>query len=234
MMNSQLTKEQIDLLYKYVADREVEYFDVQVELVDHLASKIEDEVDQHPEKSVEEVMKQTLKMFKKRDLKQVVKEKEKQVGRLYRRYWMEGFKDFFIGSKIFFTIVLMGVLYIFLRKAPIELVKIVNENILWPCISLGIVYSIFIFFRNVMMPKKLSLTSYRGVGTGLVVINFYSAAKLVLKFTMLGESTYPLAATLLISALFLLGTTEIQAYEKLRAYSRQLYPEVFKSVPKFV
>lgn len=233
-MNSQLTKEQINLLHKYIATRGVEYFDVQVELVDHLASRIEEELDQNPEKSTDEVFKRTLKTFKKRDLKQVVKEKEKQVGRLYRRYWKEGFKDFFMGSKIFFTMVLIGVLYIFLRKAPIELVKTVNENSLLPCFSLAIGYSIFVYFRNVAMSRKLSLTNYRGVGTGLVLINFYSMTRVFLKFTMLGESTYPLVAALLLSAVFLLGVAEIQAYEKMRAYGRQLYPQAFKSVPKLV
>ena len=141
-MNSQLIKEQINLLHKHVADRGVEYFDVQVELVDHLASRIEEELDQYPETFTNEVFKRTLKTFKKRDLKQVVKEKEKQVGRLYRRYWKESFKDFFMGSKIFFTMVLIGVIYIFLRKAPIELVKTVNENSLLPCMFLGVVHGI--------------------------------------------------------------------------------------------
>ena len=202
--------------------------------MDHLASRIEEELDQYPEKSTDEVFKRTLKTFKKRDLKQVVKEKEKQVGRLYRRYWKESFKDFFNGSKIFFTIVLIGVLYIFLRKAPIELVKTVNENSLLPCMFHGVVYGISIFFRNVMMPRKLSFTDYRGIGTGMIIINFYYIANLTLKFTMLGESTYPLGAALLISAVFLLGVAEIQAYEKMRAYGRQLYPQAFKSVSKLV
>ncbi|WP_028525913.1 hypothetical protein [Runella limosa] len=233
-MNSQLTKEQINLLHTHVADRGVEYFDVQVELVDHLASRIEEELDQYSEKSTDEVFKRTLKTFKKRDLKQVVKEKEKQVGRLYRRYWKESCKDFFMGSKIFFTMVLIGVLYIFLRKAPIELVKTVNENSLLPCFSLAIGYSIFVYFRNVAMSRKLSFTDYRGIGTGIIIINFYYMAKLTLKFTMLGESTYPLVTALLISAIFLLGVAEIQAYEKMRAYGRQLYPQAFKSVPKLV
>ena len=198
-MKRELTKQQINFLYKYVADRGVEYFDVQVELVDHIASKIEEQLDLYPEKPTDEVFEQTLKRFKERGFKQVVKEKEKQVTRQYRRYGWESFKDFFTWPKIFFTAVLMGCLYVFLRGASNQVVKSISENTLLPCAILGFSYGISVFFRNLTMPRKLSFTNYGGVGTGLIIINFNYVVKLILKYMMLGETTYPLGCAFLLS-----------------------------------
>lgn len=233
-MKRELTTEQINHLYRYLADKGIEYFDVQVELVDHIASKIEEQLDLYPEKPTHEVFEQTLKKFNERGFEQVVKEKEKQVARQYRRYGWESFKDFFSWPKIVFTAVLTGVVYVFLSNSSIEVFKAINESVLLICVTLGIGYSITVGFRNVMMPQKLSFTNYGGVGTGLIIINFNYVVKLILKYMMLGETTYPLGGAFLLSLSFLLGIAKIQAYEKLRAYSRQLYPKAFKSVPKLV
>ncbi|MFZ1455121.1 MAG: hypothetical protein WAT46_03705 [Saprospiraceae bacterium] len=47
-MEKQLTMEQIETLFSFVKSKYVRYIDVQYELVDHLASAIEDEMQRIP------------------------------------------------------------------------------------------------------------------------------------------------------------------------------------------
>ena len=48
-MDKQLSKEQIDDIFNFVKSKYVRYIDLQYELVDHLASAVEEEMEQDQE-----------------------------------------------------------------------------------------------------------------------------------------------------------------------------------------
>lgn len=225
-MKRELTTEQINRLYRYVNDNGVKYFDVQVELVDHMASTIEERLNNHPEHSVDENFNKVLTTFEKYGFKKMVKEKEKQVARQYRRYFWKNFKSFFSWPKVFFTAVLTWVLFELLKQTSIRIITTLYDSIILPTFIIGLIYAIFLFFRNLNMPRKLSFTSY-GMGGGFVLINTHFTIRCILKYTMLGEGSYPLLAAFLLVLFFLMIVAALQAHEKLYTYSKRLYPQAF-------
>lgn len=225
-MKRELTKDQINRLYRYVNDKGVEYFDVQVELVDHMASTIEERLNNHPEQSVDETLKGVLVAFEKYGFKRIVREKEKQVRRQYRRYEWESFKTFFSWPQIIVTALLTWVLFEFLRGTNKETLTSINESMLLPTVFIGLLYCIFTFYRKVRMERELSFTNYYASG-GLGFVNTYFGISFIVKYTMLEEGSYPLVAAVLLTLFFLLIAASIQAREKLYNYSKQLYPQAF-------
>jgi hypothetical protein len=225
-MKRELTKQEINRLYQYVNDKGVKYFDVQVELVDHIASKIEDQLDQLPDKPVDEVFQQTLKRFKKREFKQVVKEKEKQVRRQYRHYFWQNFKSFFSWPKVFFTAVLTWILFVFLQRVDESTLLRINDSIVLPTLGIGFIYGMFLFFRHLNMPRKLSFTAYTSSG-GAGLINAHFALKAIIKYTLLDGAHYPVVAAFLLVLLLFMMVAALQAHEKLVSYGRHLYPQAF-------
>jgi hypothetical protein len=78
-----LTQEQIDQLYIFTRQHYVEYFDVQSELVDHLANAIETEWQENPKLSFDEALNKEFKKFGVFGFEDVVEQKQKQLTRKY-------------------------------------------------------------------------------------------------------------------------------------------------------
>lgn len=225
-MKKELTKEQINRLYRYVSGMGVKYFDVQVELVDHIAAKIEARLHQNPGRSEAEIFDETLAAFAKNGFRQVVREKEKQVGRQYRRYFWQNVKSFFSWPKVFFTAVLTWILFEFLQRTDESTLLTINDSIILPTLGIGFMYGIFLFFRNLNMPRKLSFTAYNASG-GAGIINAHFVVKAIIKYTLLEGAHYPFVAAFLLVVFFLMIVAALQAHEKLVSYGRALYPQAF-------
>ena len=58
-----LSAEQIERLYQFTRQHYVEYYDLQTELVDHLANAIEEQWQQNPKLSFEEALQIEFKKF---------------------------------------------------------------------------------------------------------------------------------------------------------------------------
>lgn len=111
MTTRKLTNEEIDFLFTFVEQRDVKYYDVQMELVDHFASAIEKQWENNPELTFDEALRLEYKQFNKYDFNRIIDEKEsalkKKYVRLQRKYVLEYFKL----PKVLMTIVLTFALY---------------------------------------------------------------------------------------------------------------------------
>ena len=58
-----ISKEQIDRLYEFTRQHYVEYYDLQTELVDHLANSIESQWQENPKLTFEDALKIEFKKF---------------------------------------------------------------------------------------------------------------------------------------------------------------------------
>jgi hypothetical protein len=88
-----LTKEQIDSLYDFCKTKGVKYYDVQVELVDHLANGIEKELAEHPDWSFQKALDVVFRLFWVWNFKPLVREKQKATQVYCRRLWWSLFKE---------------------------------------------------------------------------------------------------------------------------------------------
>jgi hypothetical protein len=90
-----LTPVQIDQLYTFTKQHYVEYYDLQTELVDHLANAIELEWESNPTLSFETLLNKEFKKFGVFGFMDVVEKKQMAMNKIYNKLVWGHFKTFF-------------------------------------------------------------------------------------------------------------------------------------------
>ncbi|TCP23908.1 hypothetical protein EV195_10773 [Tenacibaculum skagerrakense] len=114
-----LTDKNIEELYIFTRQHYVEHYDVQTELVDHLANDIEAICDKNPNLSFEQARDISFKKFGVFGFMDVVEQKSKQVGKRYRKVLWDIFKEWFQLPKLATTLSLIFLFYTLLRLPSI-------------------------------------------------------------------------------------------------------------------
>ncbi|PVX45912.1 hypothetical protein C8C85_1721 [Flavobacterium sp. 103] len=102
-----LTAQQIDQLYAFTRRHYVEWYDLQSELVDHLANAIEHESEQNPNRNFEEILNKEFQKFGVFGFMHVVEERQKFLNKKYTRLIWSYYKEFFGLPKIILTVALV-------------------------------------------------------------------------------------------------------------------------------
>lgn len=111
-----LSEEQIERLFKFVESKYVDYYDVQVELVDHLASAIEEKISEEPKKEFEVALREVYRSFGVMGFSALVMAKQDAMSKERMRLWWKEFKSWFALPKIVLTAFFLGGIY-FLSEA---------------------------------------------------------------------------------------------------------------------
>src|SRR6478735_7325504 len=98
-----LTPEQIDQLYLFTRQHYVEYYDLQTELVDHLANAIEEQWLENPKISFEDALQSEFKKFGVFGFTELIKERHWVLIKRYNKLKWVHFKEFFEVPKIIIT-----------------------------------------------------------------------------------------------------------------------------------
>lgn len=106
-MEKKLSIDQIVHLFTFTRQHYVEYFDVQSELVDHLANAIETEWQANPKLPFDEALNKEFKKFGVFGFMGVVEERQKFLNKKYSRLIWSYYKEFFGLPKIILTIALV-------------------------------------------------------------------------------------------------------------------------------
>jgi hypothetical protein len=104
-----LEYEQINAITAYCENRGVKYYDVQLELVDHIADMIEYLQKANPELSFSVALELAGKQFSDDQFKMIVKNKKNQLIDRFKRLWWKEFVSYFTVPKISFTLLLVGI-----------------------------------------------------------------------------------------------------------------------------
>lgn len=110
-----LSTEQIDYLYQFTRNHYVEYYDLQTELVDHLANAIEAQWQENPKLSFETALQMEFKKFGVFGFMDVVEKRQKVLSKKYNKIVWSHFKDFFSIPKIILTTCLVFGLFYFIK-----------------------------------------------------------------------------------------------------------------------
>lgn len=94
------TEEQIQRLYRFTREHFVEHYDVQSELVDHLANSIEQVLDEKPRLTFEEALNISFKKFGVFGFMDIVGAKTKAMGKNYQKLVLKLLRDFFTIPRI--------------------------------------------------------------------------------------------------------------------------------------
>ena len=103
-INMKLTPEQIDRLYQFTRQHYVEWYDLQTELVDHLANAIEQQWQENPKISFEDALQMEFKKFGIFGFMDVVEKRQAALNKRYNKIVWQHFKAFFTIPKIVITL----------------------------------------------------------------------------------------------------------------------------------
>ncbi|WP_052825883.1 hypothetical protein [Neotamlana nanhaiensis] len=106
-----ITESQIQQLYKFTALHYVEFYDVQTELVDHLANGIEQQWQENPKLKFEEALRLEFKKFGIFGFSDILEEKSKALAKHYRKQVYKYTKQYFKLPKIVLTLFSMWALF---------------------------------------------------------------------------------------------------------------------------
>lgn len=127
---SKITKEHIQQLYKFTRQHYVEHFDVQTELVDHLANDIEQIWQEQPKLSFELARDISFKKFGVFGFMDMYEARKGALSKKYFKILMKYAKDWFRLPKIFLTFTLFLFFYYGLKSVYVEYFYISSFTVL--------------------------------------------------------------------------------------------------------
>lgn len=222
-MKKELTEEQVAQLFAFTRKHYVEYYDVQVELVDHLASSIETEWEKNPEISFDSALNNVFSGFGIFGFSDVVESKATAVWKYQRELWKQTFIKQFKWPNLLKSISIWIILYVLLTIFPVKIIAIITALLIIP-LSLYFLIKEQQYLKKYSI-KKLILTSQRFIYLSFSYIPWY-----LLQF--FGSFIYK-QELWFISSLFAFLFILVFAY---RACSKEIinlaetqYPEAFKT-----
>ncbi|MEO8255617.1 MAG: hypothetical protein ABI554_14655 [Flavobacterium sp.] len=223
-----LTSEQISKLFIFTRQHFVEYFDVQSELVDHLANAIETEWQENPKISFEEALNKEFKKFGVFRFMDVVEQKQKQLRRKYHSIIWLHFKEFFGVPKIVVTALSVFAMYIFLAQVayPKEIVM-----------SFYVVFLVIVFYQLIKNKNQQEKDSQKWLFKGIIfnygsTIGIFILLFQILNFSInrieffLGTNLFLLFMAIILVLLFVFGYIILFLIpSKADEYLGKTYPE---------
>jgi hypothetical protein len=226
-----LTKSHIEELYKFTRQHYVEYYDVQTELVDHLANDIEKILEENPKLTFENARDKSFKKFGVFGFMNVVGQKQSQMTKKYFKTILKFAKEWFQLPKIVLTILLFVGFYQ-LQKSP-------NAYTIYTSVFLFIILLeiITVILNSRKLKKKFKETgkkwmfekiiSINGIGNSAFILFYlydfpYSHAE---GFLLMGDFRKALSA-FLITILIIFGYVSLVVIpKKAQELLEETYPE---------
>ena len=219
-----LSKQQIDELFIFTEKKFVKWYDLQLELVDHLANKIEEELEQNPNTNLETALKKVYATFGIFGFARIVREKEESVRKFNDKLWKKEFLNLFVWPNLLKSIAIFFIL------------KVMVENIPVPYIVLtGMATSIINFIYQLRLNKKQSkenkklLLTINGLTPNVIGTGYLQTWFMLTHFddagNLLGPNKYVLLAILFLITLSYIASVNVAT--KIYAKAKELYPEAF-------
>ena len=153
-MNRTITTEETEKLFEFCRKHYVAHYDLQVELVDHLATSIEEKWCENPEISFETVLSGTFKKFGISGFSKIKAQKQKELARKYNQLLWKYLREFFSWPKIILTFALTVVLTTIFRL-------IENDN--WVLVPIFLSISLFVLYHYLFVfPKNYKKAQVNG------------------------------------------------------------------------
>ncbi len=169
---SRLSESEIQSLFDFTRKKYVRYKDVQIELVDHLASAIEELREKDPEIGFVKALYQVYEGFGIFGFAKIVEAKEKAMSRFWRKRIWRMFLGYFKPPLVFGTIGSMIFLYqvLYFGLLPMRSFVISASILFFSCV----VYSMYVNnTKDEKIQDFLYLKSYYGISLAVLCLPFY-------------------------------------------------------------
>ncbi|WP_434037264.1 hypothetical protein [Formosa sp. 4Alg 33] len=140
---------QIEELYLFTRKHFVEHYDVQTELVDHLANDIESQWEEYPQRTFSDALNLAFKRFGIYGFQDILEAKSKALNQHYWSAVWTIYKQFFTLPKIIFTTALWCLTYLILRYTPYF-----NYTLIIVVCLLVLIYIIQVFRINKVVKRR--------------------------------------------------------------------------------
>ena len=197
---STLTESEIQGLFEFTRKKYVRYKDVQIELVDHLASAIEELREKDPNIGFVKALYKVYEGFGIFGFAKIVEAKEKAMSRFWFRKIWKSLLGYFKLPVIIGTVGSMILLYQLLSTGllPMKIFGITCGILFFGCIIYGMMT---LNVRDQEIEKYLYSKSYYGISLSLLGFPFYCFT-IIIDFFSFAESAYPGINVILSSILF--------------------------------
>lgn len=228
-----LSAEQIERLYQFTRQHYVEYYDLQTELVDHLANAIEEQWQQNPKLSFEEALQIEFKKFGVFGFMDVVEQRQSALNKKYNKLVFNELKTFFSIPKIIGTIAGIGIIFYLIKQLQ-EGFWIVQ--VMFLALILSYFFGILILIRR---NKKRNKQNGKKWLLKEIIFGYSSSAGLInlpIQFAihLKGENYHDGFLLLLSFLLVIFGLTEyimlVLTPSKAEDFLKETYPEYQISV----
>lgn len=219
-----VSDKQIELLYEFTRKHYVEYYDVQTELVDHLANAIETHCKSAPNDSFEEVLQKEFRKFGVFGFMDVVEAKTKQMTRHYYKILWQKIGEFYTLPKVILTLFITALIYCLLYWVE-------NKEIVMITLSAFLIVSVFL---NLIKESKKQLPNgkkwlFQEIitklnGTNTIILIFVQT---ILNIRHIPNNKLFLLIYALIFSLFAIFTylSKIYLPKNSEKYLAEVYPE---------
>ena len=197
---SRLTESEIQSLFDFTRKKYVRYRDVQIEIVDHLASGIEELRDKDPEIGFVKALYQVYEGFGIFGFAKIIEAKEKAMSKFWLKKIWKTLLSYFRPPVIIGTVGSMVLLYLLLSTGILPMmVFAIATGILFFCI---VIYGMFTLnVKDDKIEKYLYSKTYYGISLGLLGFPFYCFT-FVIDFFSFIEGAFPGMNIVLSSILF--------------------------------
>lgn len=230
-----LTKEQIEQLFLFCKKHCVRYYDVQSELVDHLATAIESQINENTNISFDEALHNVYKGFGVTGFGKYLSEKETQIQRKINKEKRAILLTFFTPPKAILTLAaFMLMLYPFITQNFI----LIKRMVIPLCVidlTMIIVVCIYTFWKRKKTKKDFQLFILERANPFIFLgglLNFVNVNIQLLNLTKksINDFNFWMSLTLVLInfMVVLVLIASAQQYKKLRKYAASNYPEAFQ------
>ncbi len=224
-----LSTEQIDKLFEFCERHFVRHYDLQVELVDHLANAIEEQMNAQPNISFEKALDIVYQSFGSTGFGRLISDKRIAAEKQGRRMFWKFFKEHLRWPKILLLLLIVAFAYS-LFKVDIILFRIFYIAALLGCQIIEI-YTVFNFTRTISSTGKKFLTAEFSRGSGFFLFLLF----LPLYLNIFDKDFPPtshgawniLFLSVMVGILLVTTIADIQVLKILKNKLRREYPDAF-------
>jgi hypothetical protein len=212
-----LSSEQIESLFAFTKKKLVHWYDLQVELVDHLAARIEEEMDADPKLNFENALQKVYAGFGIFGFSKIVQQKQEQLERGSRKMWWNEMLSFFKWPKFMHLAFMFAVLW--------QLASVFDTKILTIIFVVVYIITSWVLFYNhkkaYTLKKNLLLLQFGPTHISSSVF-FYEVIIISNNYNFT-----PLVFAIFACTGILIKIVSFQIYKKVKEQAVRLYPEAF-------
>ena len=214
-----LSAAQIQELFDFTRKKYVHFYDLQSEIVDHLAAAIEDKMSGNYQLTFEKALEEVYSGFGIFGFAHVVREKEKQIDKQAMRMLWKEVVLLFTWPHLLFSLLVLVSIYTFTVMFSMKIVLITTLVI---SLILGTIFLRKVY-KSPKPDKSLRMLNYYQPGFTFLPY-FYS--QLYLNFNTVSSVLY--IAITFLSIIYLMASFRVNS--KIKSNAMALYPEAFNPI----